>query len=403
MGESLKLLLLSPDAELLASTKWLLEEIGGVDFSLHRSHVQGSLPIIQKFSPDILLLHLGEVDMQREMEMAENILKKEPGISLFFISTNQDPQTLRAALKIGAKDFLSLPIKAEELRAAIERVRETKESQLESKGTQGKIISVIGCSGGAGSTTISVNLAKSMLLLEENKKIVLLDLNIQFGHLHLFLDLNPITTLWDFVRDIERVDQTFLETGLARHSSGLYLLGTSQEVEDSELIPPSHVEKILRLCKTSFDYIIIDTDRYLSELTIKALDLSDEIILVTQLTIPALHNTKKYLFLFDRLCYSPEKIKLLLNRYQKDSGFSLNEVEKTLNHKFDYKIPNNFARVELSINQGVPLVDSNAKDEISKSFITTGEIISQVKRKKKSTWRLFGGFSVHSKERGGRE
>ena len=218
------------------------------------------------------------------------------------------------------------------------------------------MLAFLSCKGGGGGATfLATNLAYA-LAAEEGKRVVLIDLNLQWGDAVFFLtDKRPSITLADLALQMHRVDPAFLSASLVRAHPNLGVLGAPEDPVHAMDVKPEHIELLLRIARSSFDYVILDTGRSLDAVTVRALDYADAIFPVIQLSLPFLRDGKRLLAAFKALDYPPQKVRLVVNRYEKGGEISLKDLEESLGIKAHRTIPNDYERVSQSINQGVPV------------------------------------------------
>ena len=246
---------------------------------------------------------------------------------------------------------------------------------------RGKIFNIIGSKGGVGTTTISVNLAVSLAQLEGTPSVGLIDLNPFLGELPLFLDIKATFDWHELVKNIHRVDSAFLMSIMAKHSSGIYVLPSAMAL-DGTMATTDVIDRLLTIMKTVFDYIIIDSGKYLNDTSLKMLNYSDKVLLATVLDLASLTNTKKLLKIFQDLGFPGKgKVEILINRSQKRNLISPNEAEKTLNKPIFWSIPNNFQATTSAINQGIPIPLLEPKSELAKNFKELASLLTGKKIK----------------------
>jgi pilus assembly protein CpaE len=287
-------------------------------------------------------------------EMAAN--PQNPALFLYFpeISTS----CLWKALRLGARECFTYPIKEEEFQQALDRVISRAAVTLGTAGPP-RIVSFMGCKGGVGTTFLAANSAY-LLARERQGQVLLMDLDLQYGQLAYFFDIRPQQTLGDAVNHFEELDVTYLKSILYPRDKHLQILPAPARPEEGESISPEHVGKLLGNAKKlpGFSWIIIDAGHQFDEVTLKAVELSDELILVATPTIPALANAKKLLELLRRLGLERLATELWLNAWQKDEDLTLEEVSKFLERDVSGTIRYDYREVARSINEGRPLAET---------------------------------------------
>jgi Flp pilus assembly protein, ATPase CpaE len=224
----------------------------------------------------------------------------------------------------------------------------------------------IACKGGSGATFLASNLVY-ILASGQTSKVALLDLNLQFGDASLFIsDQIPANTLADVADNIARLDASFLASSMVPVLPNLGVLAAPEDPEHAIEIKPKHIEALLALAKTQYDYVILDIGRALNATTVMALDHTDMIFLVLQETLPFIRDAKRLLHALQALGYGKDKIHLLVNRYEKGGDIQLEDVERTLGMKVFRTIPNSFATVSASVNQGIPIMKIAQRDPVTK-------------------------------------
>jgi pilus assembly protein CpaE len=198
--------------------------------------------------------------------------------------------------------------------------------------------------------------------------VALIDMNLLFGEVPLFLDLEPAFNWGEVVKNIVRLDSTYLMSILTKHPSGLYVLPSPTGLDSCDAATPDVIEKILRMMQREFDYIIIDGGQSIDHLSLKILEMSDTVLIVSILSLPCLINVKRLIDTFWRLGVQDEKFKIIINRYNKSSSITLNEAEKGLQKKIFWSIPNDYNATISAINQGKTLSVIAQKSEITKSL-----------------------------------
>ncbi|MCS7071782.1 MAG: AAA family ATPase, partial [Anaerolinea sp.] len=208
--------------------------------------------------------------------------------------------------------------------------------------------------------TIATNLASG--LMKKNIKVLLIDADLQFGDVGVFLKLSANTTLVEVVAKVDDLDTEFFDSLVATHESGLrVLLGPQRPELAADITDPTSVARVIEKIAASYDFIVVDTSRYFDETLISLTDMATKIVLVATPTLAHVKNARFVLDLFDKLNYPPEKIALVLNRVDDEKARNrvtvpIDTIERYLRRKVDAKLPNNEAVVLNAVNKGVPAI-----------------------------------------------
>jgi pilus assembly protein CpaE len=339
---------------------------------------------------DLLIYELGE-DPQNDMISVKSIVKSGEFDEIFLISESKDPDVLMQAIRLGITEFFVQPLNIKEVKQAFIRFQDRRNPNTVNQNKKnGKIISIFGSKGGVGATTTAVNLATSILNNDNKKDVVLVDMNTLFGEIPFFLDLSPKFHWGEITKDIDRLDHAFLSNVLSRHNSGVQILPSPAYLNGHIQPTPDIMSRILGLMKQMFDFVVIDTGQSTQDTTLKVLQMSDQLLLVTILNLPCLANTNKLIKSFSDLGYvQRERIKVVLNRYIKKSEISIKDAEDGIGKELFCTIPNDFRTTMAAINSGKPLQQVAPKAPISKSFRNLASQISSKKIEKKKKWSFF--------------
>jgi len=323
--------------------------------------------VVAQTNPEIGFIAL-DSNPDKALELVASLAKSAPACAILVTSTSNDGNLILRAMRAGAKEFLTQPLKIEDLSAALQRVASQRVGGAIGSGRGCKLIAVTGATGGVGSTSLAVNLGCS-LAADPTNSVVLLDLDLCLGDADVFLDTIPEYTLSDVAQNVGRLDLTLLKRSLTKHDTGLYLLPRPVQMEDARLINTDELTRVLALLKASFTHIIIDTSKGFSALDMLVLEEADDVLLVTQLDLPCLRNVVRLMMSFKESNGFDERVKIIVNRAGYDTGqISLRKAQETMGREIFWQIPNEY-RVMVEVrNNGVPLIQQAPKAAITQSI-----------------------------------
>jgi pilus assembly protein CpaE len=227
------------------------------------------------------------------------------------------------------------------------------------------VIAVLAPSGGSGSSTLAVNVAA--VLAKRHQTAALLDLKLETGDLAALLDLKPTYTLADLCSNIERMDRTLFERSLARHTSGVHLLGAPRHYDDIGRVTPEGVGQALALARSAFPYVVVDLDHSFRPEQVEVLREADNVLLVLRLDFASLRNARRALEHFERLGIGRDRIRLVVNRYGQPKEVPYSKAEEALGMKIFHYVPDDPKTVNRANNNGVPVVTESPSTRVAKS------------------------------------
>jgi len=330
--------------------------------------------MVEQSHPDLVLLD-NCIASREDFQLLNRITTRFPNMGVIVLFQQQSPERLIEAMRVGVRETLSTPPDRMALLDAVHRFQQ-RIKQAGMPSSHGKVMAFIPCKGGSGSTFLATNLAYA-LAVQENKRIALFDFNLQLGDAALFLsDSRPPTSIADVTRQIHRLDGSFLASSMLEILPNLGILAAPDEPEKATEIRPEHIDPLLQVAIKNYDYIILDLGRRLDAVTIQALDKSDMIFPVLQQTLPFIRDAKRLLDVFHSLGYSDSKTHLLVNRFNKKSEITLNDIENTLSIPVFKTFPNNYEIVEESVNHGVPVIKLAKRSPIAKALEEASSMLS---------------------------
>lgn len=368
MSNVLRLAIVDPDDSTREALKSTLLGMDMIWLDAECSRYEFFADVVAQTSPDI-----GVVTIDSDPEKAQNLIEQlrddAPECSILVVSSSSDGQKILQAMRAGAKEFLTLPLKVDDLLAAIERIGATRYGGKGGKKSRRcTILAVAGATGGVGSTSTAVNLGCA-LAADESNSVALVDLDLSLGDADVFLDTIPDYTLVDVAQNIARLDFTLLKRSLTKHSSGLYLLPRPVQLQDSNFVTPDDLTRVFGLLKATFSHLIIDTSKSYSPLDMVALEAADKVVLVTQLDLPCLRNVVRLMMSFDEIDELKEKVKIVVNRVGLGNGqISLKKAEETVGGEIYWQLPNDYRTMSEVRNNGVPLIEHAPRAAITQSI-----------------------------------
>ncbi len=235
-----------------------------------------------------------------------------------------------------------------------------------SSAIEGKVVTFFSPKGGAGKTVLACNLAATFAR-QQQRKTLLLDLDLQFGDAAIMMGIEPEKTIYDLVMARRELDSDSLAGYVTAHSSGVHVLPAPLRPEDAELVTEERLGHLFAVAKESYDVIVVDTPPFFHGPVLSTLDRTDQLVLVASLDVPSVKNVKLTMQTLDLLHYPKERRHLLLNRSGSKVGLKPQEVERALGMKVEFEVPVD-REVAVSVNRGVPLVLSNPRSGVGKAL-----------------------------------
>jgi pilus assembly protein CpaE len=260
--------------------------------------------------------------------------------------------------------------------SALDRISTQKFGGGDSRSRSCHVIAIAGSTGGVGSTSLAVNLG-CVLAQDSHNSVVLVDLDLSLGDADIFLDTIPDYTLVDVAQNITRLDFTLLKRSLTKHSSGLYLLPRPVQLQDTALVTPEDLTRVLGLLKATFSHMILDLSKGYNALDMVAMQAAKHTLLVTQLDLPCLRNVVRLMMSFNDVEGLKDKVRIVVNRVGLDAGsISLKKAQETMGKEIFWQLPNDYRTMVDVRNNGVPLIEQAPKAGITQAIISLADALS---------------------------
>lgn len=324
--------------------------------------------VAEQEHPDLILLEGSASAEADELQILERVTSRFPSLGVIMLCSNQSPERLMQAMRVGVREALPELPSREMVLDAVNRFQQ-RIKQASSPVNQGKVMAFIPCKGGSGATFLATNMAYA-LAAAENKRVAMIDFNLQIGDASLFLsDSMPSSSIADVTRQIHRLDGAFLASSMMQILPNLGVLASPDEPEKATEILPEHVSPLLQVAIRNYDFVILDIGRRMDAISIQALDKVDVILPVVQQTLPFIRDARRLIDVFHSLGYGEEKLRLIINRYDKNNEITLEDIKNTLRIPIYKSIPNNYSVVEESVNHGIPVIKSAKRSSISRKLL----------------------------------
>jgi pilus assembly protein CpaE len=329
------------------------------------SNPQNFFDALQEELPDLLLVEMD--GCQTVPDWLESITGHFPQTPVLLCSGQRDPDFLIRAMQVGVREFLSLPLNREELDAAVSRVWQSKKRLQSADNRMGQVIVVTAQKGGAGSTTIAVNLAMALSeMLPE--RLALVDMGRPFPDIANFLDQEVNYSITDLLHNPDTMDLSFVQRIMQSYGKKVSILHGCSDFKEQDNMELEALEKIFAILRSTFRFIIVDLGHWLDDLFLQVLLEASQILMLTGLTVPDLRNLKKLWPMFHEWHLDQNKVKMVVNRYERSNGLQLRDIEQIVHQPVFHTLPSDYFALMDALNQGTPLSTNAPRSKLWRSI-----------------------------------
>ncbi len=277
--------------------------------------------------------------------------------TLIALSRQPEPARILEAMRAGCNEYLTKPLEADQLIAALDRLRTRAGARNHTPAKpSGRILAMLGARGGAGTTTLAVHLG-CFLVRQYGKKTLILDEHRRLGHVSLYLGEDEANYhFYELVRNIARLDEILLDGFVIHHSSCLDILPSPDVFDDAANVSLDDIRRAIRFLGQNYEFVVIDCPHGVHNLSLTTIDCCDEVYLIATPDVPALRDLSRYV---DRLLQSnvpPEKLKVVINRFSSEGAVSLEQIERAIRQPIAITIPNASSDLIRAMNTGNPVL-----------------------------------------------
>jgi pilus assembly protein CpaE len=298
-----------------------------------------------------------DTDTDAALDVVETICARRPAATVMVYSAANQPDLLVRSMRAGAREFLAGTVPSAVLSEALLRAS-ARRAELATKRTRGKVLLFWGAKGGSGVTTLVTNFALA-LRQEAGSAVALVDLNTQLGDVAVLLGVTPRFTIADALLNPDRLDEEFVATLATQHRSGVSIIAAPDTYSSSRPIEAKIVGRLVDLLASQFPYVVLDAGPGLGNSAEPLFQLASTIYVVTQVDIPSLRNSQRFLSYLQG--FGHPRVELVLNRYEsRQSGFDDERLSKAVGVQPKWKVPNDYEAVRRASDTGTPLAENKS-------------------------------------------
>jgi pilus assembly protein CpaE len=304
---------------------------------------------------------VGLIDFDRHRELAAEAAVALQTLcrgraKLVALSVDENPELILAAMRAGCTEYLRKPSKVGELRSCLQKICQRSRSQSRGFGSPaGKVLGFMAVRGGAGATTISVHLG-TFLAQRQSHKVLVIDRHLHLGHVAMLLGVEDQG--YDFpemVSNLARLDNSLLNSFVARHTSGLHVLRSPDALNQVEALPAEALERAIRFASRVYDFVLLDCPQGMDECNQAVARCCDEYYLVATPELPAVRNLSRYLARMADLGLPGTKLQVVLNQQDSHRAVTAKQIEEAIAHRVDFVLPFSPSELVRSVDIGEPI------------------------------------------------
>ena len=397
LGQSMTCVAVTSDRDLLSTLKRILADadlpitIGDAVAVPPRNVSRSQLQDLLEARPDVVFLDFSE-EPEIGVSFAQYLTKTIPTATIVGNECWQNamvgmgpelpPNLLIAAMQADVSKYLEVPLETGAVLSTLKRLNVESSSlpeiEQDPPRRRGRVLHLFSPKGGSGATTVTVNLAIA-LAEEKAGRILVVDLDPELGDAALLLGVEPRFGVVDLVNSLGRFDASLLDSLVAKHESGVHLLSAPEDTQEVGLLSGREIGAVFEAVRDHYDWLLVDTPKSLVTSTMAALEVADEVLLVTLLDLLSLKKATRSQVLLRRLLGlgSETRLRLVVNRYSPDDLITLDDVREALGLDVYQTLRNDYASVIQSINTGRPVRDGSpfARDvhKLAKKLIEAQE------------------------------
>lgn len=376
--ERINLLVLSDDLDLRIKVKNLVSDELFAISGYSGFSAEGKTKIVNKFPEVVLCAVNGEVP-DSVFVFVQDLLAAIRGTIVILVNDNISVDLVNKAAQYGIRKVLPIDgIGIDEFSQNIETVFRLEQQRVldtnEGKKVRCKALGFFGGKGGTGKTTLAIGVAAQ--LAKAGKRVMLLDLDLQFGDVSMALDIDTKNSIVDLVQDRGGITIENINGFAVEHATGMSVLCAPKSSEFAEFVEAKHVEKIIDIMRPYYEYIIIDLPASFNDTTITACENCEEIFLVYNNEMLSLRNAKVVYSILDQL-HQGDKIRFIINKFEKGL-VKTEDFEEMFQRRMFAVVPADYSAALASINKGVAVTVSHPKSALSKGISEVADKIIEV-------------------------
>ncbi|MHC1783968.1 MAG: response regulator [Anaerolineaceae bacterium] len=353
-----KILIVDDDPETLRLVSMILQRQSyGIATAVNG--MQG-ITMARTEQPDLILLDVMMPDLDGYQVCHQ--IRSNPetaAIPIIMFTAKTQVEDKVAGYDAGVDDYITKPIHPAELAAHIRSLLARRKPQAEVIPAQGRVIGVISAKGGLGVSTIALNLAVS-LHIKTNASTFAIEMRPSQGTWSLLLG-QPNTE--GLIRLLEMppadITRTTIEREIFKSQTGVGLLFASTSLKNSDVMTAySQVEALVHHLPSLGTYIILDLGSELNPFVDPAIDICDEIILVTDPFPVTVSRTKHMMGHLLQKGFGKSRILtvVLFSRARSDLQLSVQQVRDLLENPVPIVIPPAPEQAFQAASRSVPLI-----------------------------------------------
>ncbi len=343
-------------------------------------------------NPETLLVMLGPtVDLDAALTFTAYQRVQRPLIGVLLLRETLDPDVLALAMRAGVREVVE-ETDVEGIRLAAARSIDLSKALSTAMRTgtdataHAKIITIFAGKGGCGKSVVATNLAAA-LAAGGARRVLLVDLALQFGDVAIMLQLPPDRSVSDMISMSGKVDEAGLRSVITPYRPGFDALLAPSSPAEGEHVSRELVTELLEVARGMYDFIVLDTPPAVTDQVLSALDLTDWFVPIVTPDLPTLKSVRLTVEMFDLLEYPRDKRLVVFNRANTEVGLSVEDVEEAVGAHLSVHVPSS-RDVPVSVNRGVPLVLQDPTHPVSLAMRRLADRCAGVVREPETKRRL---------------
>ena len=344
---------------------------------------------------EFLAIALDEED-EGDLSIIVEIIRaaKARDIKVLLIAEEVSPASLHELLREGGDEFVPYPLPEGELAQAIDRVltpppaapvAPEMQNKLKATGDRnGVVIPVQGMAGGTGATTLAVNLAYELAIIDKENppRVCILDLDFQFGSVSTYLDLPRREAVFEMLQDTENMDSDIFMHSLLAYEQKLQVLTAPSDLIPMDLVGPEDIDRIVEMARTNFDYVIIDMPKTMVDWSENVLAAAHVYFATLELDMRSAQNTLRIKRALQSEQLPFDKLRFVLNRAPKFTDLNgksrIKRLAESLGISIEVQLPDGGKPVPQNADHGAPMADTIAKNPLRKEIAKLAQSVHAV-------------------------